>query len=198
MAASDLDIDIDALKRGDRNTLDQFYRDHARKVLNWTTRLGGPNIDPEDVAHDVFAVALTRVDRYRPEAGALTGWLYGITRRVVANARRRAALRRMVGLGDVREPPHPGPDVDEQVGAMWRRRKVISALDRLSLKHREVIVLMDLEERTAPETALILGCSVGTVYSRLHYARKQFGVAVRREMGEIRHGLLTPATEVTS
>lgn len=189
------DLDIDALLRGDRHTLDPFYRLHARRVLNWTTRLGGPNIDPEDVAQDVFAVAMTRIDRYRPGRGSLSGWLYGITRRVVANARRRAALRRMVGLESVREPPHPGPAVDEVVCQMWRRHKVVAALDRLTLKHREVIVLMDLEERTAPEVAEMLGCSVGTVYSRLHYARKQFATAVRREMGEIKMALMTPTSE---
>ena len=189
-------MDIEALQKGDSRALDAFYRSHARKVLNWTTRLGGPHIDPEDVAQDVFATAMTRLDKYRPEAGSLTGWLYGITRRVVANARRRALLRRMVGLDSIREPPHPGPGVDEAVAALWRRRKVVAALDRLSWKHREIIVLMDLEERTAPETAEILSCSVGTVYSRLHYARKQFATAVRREMGEIRMDLMTPGVEV--
>ena len=192
-----LPIDIEALRRGDRHALDRFYRDHARRVLNWTTRLGGPYIDPEDVAHDVFAAALQRIDRFDPARGTPSGWLYGITRRVVANARRRGALRRMVGLDDVREPPHPGPGVDEQVAAQWRRRKVVAALDRLSWKHREVIVLMDLEERTAPEAAAMIGCSVGTVYSRLHYARKQFAVAVKRELGETRMALLTPSPEVT-
>jgi len=191
-----LPLDIEALQRGERHALDQFYREHARKVLNWTTRLGGRAIDPEDVAQDVFAVALQRVDRYDPGSGSTSAWLYGITRRVVANARRRGALRRMIGLDAIREPPHPGPGVDEQVAAAWRRQKVVAALERLSWKHREVIVLMDLEERTAPEAAELIGCSVGTAYSRLHYARKQFAVAVRREMGETRTALLAPTPEV--
>lgn len=191
------ELDIDTLRRGERAAIDMFYRAHARQVLNWTTRLGGPYLDAEDVAQDVFTTALTRLDRFDPSRGSSGAWLYGITRRVVANARRRSALRRMVGLDQVAEPPAPGPGVDEAVIQAWRRHKVVAALDRLSLKHREVIVLMDLEEHTAPECAEMLGCSVGTVYSRLHYARKQFEVAVRRELGEIRSSLLAPVSEAS-
>lgn len=186
--------DLEALQRGEPGALDAFYRAHARQVLDWCTRLGGPSVDPEDIAQDVFAVALRRLHTFRPD-GSPGAWLYGITRRVVANARRRAFLRRVVGLDTVPEPPHPGPGADEVLARMWRRRRVIAALDRLSLKHREVIVLLDLEERTAPEVAEMLGCSVGTVYSRLHYARAAFDVAVRRELGLIRQSLLAPPGE---
>lgn len=186
---------IEALRRGDRRALDAFYRDHARQVLNWTTRLGGVAIDPEDVAQDVFAVALTRFESFRPD-GSLSAWLYGITRRVVANARRRAAFRRMIGLDSVPEPPAPTPGADVRVAAAWRRRRVVAALDRLSFKHREVIVLLDLEERPGPEVALMLGVSLGTVYSRLHYARKAFEDAVRAELGDVRDALAEALPEV--
>lgn len=175
------DIDIAALKRGDARSLELFYRRYARLVLDRVRRLGGPNLDAEDVAHDVFIVAFRRLDSFRDD-GSLGAWLFGITRRVVANARRRAAIRRMVGIEQIAEPAHPGPSCEDEVGRKWRQRMVLSALDRLTASHREVLVLVDFEDRTTAETAEMLGVSVGTIYSRLHYGRKAFATALRKEV----------------
>ena len=192
--SDDHPIDIAALKRGDRGSQDAFYRAYARVVLDRVRRLGGPSIDAEDVAHEVFIVAFRRLDAFREE-GSLGGWLYGITRRVVANARRRAAIRRMVGLDQIAEPPAPGLSCEQEVGRRWRRQMVLRALDRVSSSHREVLVLVDFEERTTAEAAELLQLSVGTIYSRLHYGRKAFAAALRKEVaartGVVPEGPLT-------
>jgi len=174
-------IDISALKRGDRGELDKFYRAYTRMVLDRVRRLGGPNIDAEDVAHEVFIVAFRRLDTFRDD-GSLSSWLFGVMRRVVANARRRAAIRRMVGLEQIAEPRAPGLDCEEEVGRRWRRDMVLRALDRLSTGHREVLVLVDFEDLSTAEAAETLQVSVGTVYSRLHYGRKAFAAALRKEV----------------
>jgi len=83
--------DAGALRRLEPDAVDRFYRDHASAVLGWVIRLGGPRIDAEDVAHQVFEVALKRLPSFRGDSAVRT-WLYGVTRRVVANARRRAAF----------------------------------------------------------------------------------------------------------
>lgn len=175
------ELDIVALKRGDRGEQDRFYRAYCRLVLDRVRRLGGRTIDAEDVAHEVFIVAFRKLDTFRDD-GSLPAWLFGITRRVVANARRRAAIRRMVGLDQIAEPPDPGLYADEQVARRWRRELVLKALDRLRPIHREVIVLVDFEDRTTAEAAELLEVSVGTVYSRLHYGRKQFAAALKKEV----------------
>lgn len=175
------ELDIAALKRGDRGAQDQFYRRYARVVLDRVRRLGGPLIDSEDVAHEVFIVAFRKLDTFR-DGGSLGAWLFGITRRVVANARRRAKIRRMVGIDQIAEPPDPGLRADEEVARRWRRQMVLKALERLRPIHREVIVLVDFEDKSTAETAEILELSVGTVYSRLHYGRKQFAIALKKEV----------------
>lgn len=164
-------IDAHALARGDATAIDAFYRANARRVLDWVRRLGGPWLDAEDVAQDVFSVAIRKLHTFDPER-PVEGWLYGITRRVVANARRRASFRRFIGLHDVREPATPLPTADARVHAAWRRHQLQLALEALSAEQREVLVLCDLEERGAPEVAELLGVAVGTVYSRVHRARK--------------------------
>lgn len=156
-----------------------FYREHARLVLGWCIRLGGPHLDPEDCAQEVFEVALKRLDSFRGES-RITTWLYGITRRVLANKRRRASFRKVLGLDQIAEPVSP-VQTDEEAARLRRRRAVQYALERLRDDHREVVVLCDLEGRTAPEVTAMLGIPVGTVYSRLHAARRALRDAIEAE-----------------
>ena len=158
---------------------DRFYREHARMVLGWCIRLGGPHLDPEDCAQEVFEVALARLDGFRGDSRPST-WLYGITRRVLANKRRRAAFRRFLGMEQIPEVASP-VRTDEEATRIRRRRAVQHALERLRDDHREVVVLCDLEGRTAPEVSRLLGIPAGTVYSRLHAARRAFRDAVEAE-----------------
>ena len=169
-----------ALRAGEPWAVDALYRDHAAAVLAWCLRLGGPQIDAEDTAHEVFIVALRRLAGLRGEA-TLSTWLYAITRRVVANARRRAAFRRFLGLEQAPEPRSGAPLADEEIERHRQRRQVQHALERLSAPLREVIVLAELEERAAPEVAHMLDIPVGTVYSRLHAARRAFAAALQTE-----------------
>jgi RNA polymerase sigma-70 factor (ECF subfamily) len=157
-----------------------LYRDHAERVLGWCIRLGGPRLDPEDLAQQVFETALLRIGGFRGDC-ALSTWLFGIARNHVRNARRRAALRRLVGLDALPEPRAEGPSADDEVERRRLRRRVQQALERLPAKSREVLVLADLEQRPAPEVADLLGVPAGTVYSRLFSARRAFAVALERE-----------------
>jgi RNA polymerase sigma-70 factor (ECF subfamily) len=174
--------DLDALRAGEAWAIDRMYRENAHRVLGWVIRLGGPALDAEDVAHDVFAVALRKVGAFRGDS-QLSTWLFGVTRGVVANARRRAAFRRFLGLDSVPEPRSEQPRPDDIAEQAERRRQVQEALEALSAAHREVVVLCDLEDRTAPEVAEMLGVAVGTVYSRLHHGRKRFREAL--DLGDL-------------
>jgi len=178
------------LQRGAPGALDQFYRRHSGRVLRWVIRLGGPYLDAEDVAQDVFMVAFKRIASFDRSRGTEEGWLFGVTRRVVANARRRSMLRRFIGLDTLAPMPDPGPGTDAVVESLWRRRQVQVALEQLDSRKREVLVLMDLEEYTAPETAAMLGIAVGTVYSRLHHARKAFKAALEPSAADLRGSIL--------
>lgn len=177
---------IAALIAGEAAAVDRLYREHAGRVLAWVLRLGGPHLDAEDVAHEVFLKALDLLPGFRGEA-KLSTWLFGVTRRVVANARRKAVLRRWFGLAEAPEPRDPGLLSDEAVALLRRRRAVQHALERLPTRQREVLVLADLEELPAPEVAELLGVPVGTVYSRLHHARRRFAGALQREGLERAH-----------
>ncbi len=147
-------------------------------VLQWCTRLGGPRVDPEDAAHDVMVVVLTRLHTLAdPEL--FGSWLFGITRRVLAGHRRRRWFESWIpGFHPDRSDPHADPhDNAERTEAS---RRVQAALEELSVEHREILVLADVEERTEREVAELLGLPIGTVRSRVYRARRSFLLAAER------------------
>jgi RNA polymerase sigma-70 factor (ECF subfamily) len=136
-------------------------------------------VDPsavDDGVQQVFLVVHRRFASY-DRAMPLRAWLWGIARHVAHNERRtsvRAARRRDAVARDVPAPLAPSP---ERSGDL---RFVGDILLEMDDAHRDVLVLADVEELTAPEIAAALGLNVNTAYSRLRVARQRFAEAVRR------------------
>lgn len=141
-------------------------------VLQWCARLGGPRVDPEDAAHDVMIVVLTRLHTLS-EPELFGSWLFGITRRVLAGHRRRRWFESWIP-GMRGEPRDPAADPHYQAELSDLSRHVQGALEDISTEHREILVLTDIEERTEGEVAEILRLPIGTVRSRTYRARKAF------------------------
>lgn len=137
-------------------------------VARWCARLGGPRVDAEEAAQDVM---MTLLRRPVPEA-ELVAFAYGVTRNVIANHRRRVWWRRWLPGASVDRPGRHTPLVD--VESRETARNVAALLEALTASQREVIVLCDLEERSASEVAILLGVPEGTVRSRLRLARAAF------------------------
>lgn len=148
-------------------------------VLTWCLRLGGPRIDAEDAAQDILVTLLGRVDDLR-DPTALRAFVFGITRRTLGARRRQAWLRRWVGALEF----EPASDLAGPERDLEQRRladAVTAALERISADHRELIVLIDLEERSLAEASELTGLPIGTVKSRLFHARARFRNAALRE-----------------
>jgi RNA polymerase sigma-70 factor (ECF subfamily) len=166
----------DALTTGPL-TLDQLYASHAQQVLRWAARLGGRWVDAEDVAHDVFVTAAALLPSLDPEANTLS-WLYTLTRNATVNRARRERLRAMWRSLWTRPTPEPTPDASESLQRAQARRAVHRALERLSGRHREVLVLFELDGRSGREVAELMGLREQYVWVLLHRAR----AALAREL----------------
>ncbi|MEN0062076.1 MAG: RNA polymerase sigma factor [Myxococcota bacterium] len=177
------DAELSAAIAGDEDAIDAVAEAWLSQVYVWCHRLGGPRVDAEDAAHEVLIVMCRRIRKVRT-TGQFPAWLFGITRRVIANHRRRAWVRRWV----------PGVSLDREEDRRWSPLRTVeaaqtaeavwAALEGLAPVHREVLVLIDLEERSGPEVSELIGIPVGTVKSRLRVARKAFREAMRDEMGD--------------
>lgn len=155
----------------------------------WRTlrRLGVPEQDIEDQAHDVFLVVHRRLGDYDPDR-PLEPWLSGIAFRVMCAARRRAHRRReRPGHGPwLEQQTCPRPTPERVAVRREQQQLVLAALDRLDLDRRVVFVMHELDGIPCPQIAREIGAPVNTVYSRLRVARARFARAVRRLRGERR------------
>jgi RNA polymerase sigma-70 factor (ECF subfamily) len=158
--------------------LGALYAAHAPAVARWAARLGGTDVDVDDVVHDVFVVVERRMKTFRG-ASSLTTWLYGITANVVRHARRKNRLRRWLDDGDaldrlVSSEKTPIELIEQQESIAHVR----SVLDRLSEKYRTVLVLHEIEGLSGVEIAERTGVKPSTVWVRLHRARMLFKEAL--------------------
>ncbi len=162
-------------------TFDQFYRAHLSFVHRNARRLLGPRAgDADDLTQEVFVVAMRRLEDFEGRS-TIRSWLFGILRRVVMDHQktRKQALR-----GD------PNEDIEELFNSQDRPDKMAEKtqasdlladlLDKLDEQKREVFVMAELEQMSAPEIAEAVGAPVTTVYARLRDARKAFQQAVDR------------------
>jgi RNA polymerase sigma-70 factor (ECF subfamily) len=161
-----------------------LYAEHFDSVWRSLRSLGVPEHAVDDAVQEVFIVVHRRLDDFEARSSLKT-WLWGIVLRVARNARRTE--RRKGGCTPLTAElelvdPAPGPHDDAATAQALRR--VAAALDELSDLQREVFVLAELEEMSAPEIAVMLRTNVNTVYSRLRAARITFESAVAKMQEE--------------
>jgi RNA polymerase sigma-70 factor (ECF subfamily) len=158
---------------------ERIYREHFDFVYRSAARLAGPQIDAEDVAQDVFLVVARRLDTY-DGSSLITTWLYGIALNVVRQARRRARTRRI--LSEAFSLASPGPTYFQldSVEVREAHRIAYEILDRMPAAKREAFILAEFEALSCEEIAAIVGAKTETIWSRLHYARKEFSERLAR------------------
>lgn len=157
---------------GDLAALAGLYDRHAPTLLRFARRLGAGH-DTEDVVQVVFLRVVRLASSFDPSVKSARSWLYAITLRVVQE--RRRALRRwataMAALA-----VHKRGVVAREAPA---RSDLERCLAELSLAKRSVIVLAEVEEFSCEEIAQMLEIPVGTVWTRLHHARKELRALLR-------------------
>jgi RNA polymerase sigma-70 factor (ECF subfamily) len=152
-------------------------------VTRWLYALGVPSSDTEDLAQEIFLVVRRKMDRF--EGGNLAGWLYRIAQLTVRDHRRRAWFknltqrRKEIDLADLPQlAVNPAITYEEAEN----RRRLQALVARMSEKLRTTFVLFEIEGYSGEEIAEIQDIPLGTVWTRLHHARKAFWKLVR-ELG---------------
>jgi RNA polymerase sigma-70 factor (ECF subfamily) len=186
-ATADSPAPAPAVPREDSARLPPFravYDGYFDFVWTWVRRFGIPLDAVDDVVQEVFIIVHARLKTVERPA-SLRSWLYGVTRRTVS-----MYLRGRIGRTGKREIPEPAIEdtphpmqptaldlavLSDELQVLWR---ILGQMDPL---RREVLVLADIEEMTAPEIAEGVGIPLNTVYSRLRVARQEFNEVVARE-----------------
>ena len=147
----------------------RLYQTHYRAVVAYCARRVNRS-DAEDLANEVFVVLWRRLDEL--DGDDPLPWLYRVAWGAVRN--RRRSMRRLGALrmkiGGIAESSDP---VDVVVVQNESDRQVLEALARLSASDQEVLRLSIWEELSAPQIAVVIGCSASAAGQRLHRARKR-------------------------
>ncbi|MCA1665708.1 MAG: RNA polymerase sigma factor [Myxococcales bacterium] len=159
-------------------TLEALYRAHFDFVCRVARRLAGRALLPEDVAQEVFLVVARRLESFEPFA-QVTTWLYGITFNVVRSMRRRLLLELTYRADESEGLDVPADSFDVvELREAWQTMDEI--LESMAPRKREVFIIGELEERSCAEIARLVGAKEATVWSRLHYARREFADKLER------------------
>ena len=155
---------------GDRNAFSELVRIHAQGVLNVIYRMCGNMQVAEDAAQETFIQAWLKLQSYRPQA-SLKNWLYRIAINTAIDMLRK---EKRILPGEIEDlnlrDSEPGL---EMIAANSERAEVVqAAVLALPDASRAVLVLREFEGLSYQEIAESLEIPVGTVMSRLNYARK--------------------------
>jgi RNA polymerase sigma-70 factor (ECF subfamily) len=172
---------LERCKANDPAAWVRLFRGCAPRVHRWAVLLGLRANEAEDAVQEVLATVARRIDSCESEH-VLISWIYQITRRVVANARRGQWLRRMLPIGDGREPAF---DHDDSAEAVEFDLTVRACLRALPLRQAEVLVLSEIEGFSRREISELLGVAEGTVASRMRLAKRAFQNHWARLMGSV-------------
>jgi RNA polymerase sigma-70 factor (ECF subfamily) len=156
--------------------IDLLYRAHERTVMRWAARLGGPDVDADDIVQEVFLVAERRLRSFDGSANVKT-WLFRTTERIVLAARRKGRFRRWLSRSFGAAAAAMGAPRPTPAEALERDRashEVYRVLDCLPERQRRVLVLFELEGLSTREIAELAGARVGTVRVWLFRARARF------------------------
>jgi RNA polymerase sigma-70 factor, ECF subfamily len=168
---------LERFAAGDRTALDDLFRRYRTVAFRVAYRLLGREADALDAVQDAFVKVLTHLDRFRGHSSFKTWVLRIVSNAAIDVGRHRKRDARIPQaprddspdrFGPTKLPP---PDSETERGDL--RGKIIAALDRLPDSQRQTFVLHVDGGLSYREVADSLGISIGTVMSRLFYARQK-------------------------
>lgn len=171
---------IAAAQRGDRAAFKSLYDRYRDRVYNLIFYSMGDDLCAEDVLQIVFVKVYRGLPRFRSEASFAT-WIYRITINECLNQQRGRGAPHIPfeALLGSDEELNPGAAADLQHADRERSEIIHRAIMELSPKLRAVVALKYLEGLTYEEIASVLGCSPGTVASRLNRALRELEARLR-------------------
>ena len=175
--SEDLEL-VERCQSGDGDAFRLLVERYQERIYNVACSIVGNTETAQDVAQEAFVRAYQALSGFRGASGFYT-WLYRITVNVSLNMAQKEKRRHdSTSLDSLLDSTHMSPEAlfenntpSSDFERVQLRETIQSFINTLSLDHRTVIVLKDIEGLSQEEIAEILDCSVGTVKSRLSRAR---------------------------
>jgi RNA polymerase sigma-70 factor (ECF subfamily) len=168
-------------QQGDVHAFDQLVERYHAKIYGLTYNMTSNREDAEDLTQEIFIKAFQALPRFKGKSSFYT-WLYRIAVNKTINYRKKRNRKRAMSLDqfdneikldDIYHDLTSKGSPLRNVSLSELQKKLNEALQNLSEKHRTVVVLHDMQGVPHEEIAKMVGASVGTIRSRLFYARRQ-------------------------
>ncbi len=174
---------VSRCQKGDYDAFDALVTRHRGRVYAMIQNMVKNEADSWDLAQEVFVKVWKALPKFEARARFST-WMYRITHNVVYDWMRKRKVETAGELDDnlldresVAAGAHATPvreaRPDEALSQGELRASIEGALEKLSPEHREAIMLREVQGLEYKEIADVMDCSIGTVMSRLFYARKK-------------------------
>jgi RNA polymerase sigma-70 factor (ECF subfamily) len=169
------------VQAGQVAAFDRLILKYRERVLGIIYNMTSNREDAADLAQDAFIKAFQSINRFQGQSSFFT-WLYRIAVNSTVSHLRKNRLRSFFSLESIREDDPVSKDIIDALtdkagvgrDALVRelQEKLNDAMQKLSINHRTVVTLFEIDGLSHQEIAEVMDCSVGTVRSRLHYAKQ--------------------------
>ncbi|MGI9243753.1 MAG: sigma-70 family RNA polymerase sigma factor [Verrucomicrobiales bacterium] len=166
---------------GDNTAFDQLVTHYRGKVYAMIVNMIRNDAEAWDLSQDVFVKAWKALPKFEARSSFYT-WLYRITHNVTYDWMRKRKITSGTEFDDqialdaepgARTAPRTALQPDESLHGGELKAQIDAAIQGLSADHRQAILLKEIEGLSYQEIADVAECSIGTVMSRLFYARKK-------------------------
>ncbi|MGA0900714.1 MAG: RNA polymerase sigma factor [Luteolibacter sp.] len=182
---------VAAARGGSLEAFDELVTRHRTRIFAMIRNMTRNEAEAWDLSQEVFIKAWSALPRFQARARFST-WLYRIAHNLVCDWARK---RKIESAGEFNEEildqqridaaskttPNSTQQPDKAMASSELRTKIEAALGKLSDDHRQVVILKDVQGIAYKEIAEIMDCSIGTVMSRLHHARKNLQTLLQDE-----------------
>src|SRR6202142_3496527 len=172
---------VQRVRRGDLEAYDELIRRYQERIYATIYHMTSNHEDANDLAQESFIKAFQALKSFKGGSSFYT-WLYRIAVNKTINFLKQRKNRTHMSLNDLDFNTENNPDLVALISDKTPRRdaglselqeKLNAALLKLSEPHRLVVVLHDVQGQSHEEIAKVMECNIGTVRSRLFYARQQ-------------------------
>jgi RNA polymerase sigma-70 factor (ECF subfamily) len=167
-------------KSGEREALEQLFELYQPRLKYYVRRLSNSCSETEDILQNVWVTVFRQIGKLK-ENSSFPVWLYRIARNEVFGRFRQNG--KFVELPQEKELPEYNDDNHEF--STEDAEHLHNALNKIQPYHREVLTLSFIEQMNYQQIADVIGCSIGTVRSRIFYAKQSLRKEMERNNGQL-------------
>lgn len=177
-------------KKGDIDAFEELIKNYEKKAYNIAYRIMNNEEDAEDMTQEALVKIYKSIKNFREESTFST-WLYRIVTNVCLDELRKRKKSETIPLeistegdkGTIRFEIGADKETPEDLYELAElRQMILNKINSLKDDYRTVIILRDMQGFSYEEISIILGCSLGTIKSRINRARKALKDKLRLEL----------------